>query len=173
MALRAVAMPFNVFDLLGRVRRRSPKIANRLMDRLLTQLIPLVRGLDVRVLELNDLRCVLSMPLRKRTRNHVGSMYFGAQMTLADLTVGALAFSRFPPGPFGGLIKRVEADFLVKAKGTIRCVCEPPLEVLDALERVRDDPSGRSEAWVPLSLLDRDDQVVTKVRFLVALKRFD
>ena len=162
----------NAFDLIEKIRDISPTAANMVTNQLIPHLIPLSRGLDVRVQEISDTRCVLTMPLIKRTRNHLGSMYFGAQMTLADLTVGLVLFRRFPPGPFGGVIKRVEADFRIKAKGLIRCVCELPPEVIDHLEQVRHSDEGKAEAWVPLTLVDPQDQVVTELRFLVAVKRF-
>ncbi len=162
----------NAFDLIEKIRDISPVAANVVTNQLIPHLIPLAKGLEVRVQEINDSRCILSMPLKKRTRNHLGSMYFGAQMTLADLTVGLVLFRRFPPGPFGGVIKRVEADFRIKAKGLMRCVCELPPEVIDHLEQIRFSDSGKAEAWVPLQLIDPQEQVVTELRFLVAVKRF-
>ena len=165
-------MAINAFELLERVRDYSPYAANALMGRLIPQLIPLAGGLGVRVHEVTDTRCELSMPLKRKTRNHVGSIYFGAQMTLADLTVGVLLFRRFPPGPYGGLIKRVEADFLAKAKGTIRCVATLPDDVDRTLEQVRTSAEGKAEGWVPMELIDPQGTVVTRVRVLGAIKRF-
>ena len=166
-------MAINPFAIVGRVRPYSPKGANALLDRLIIpSLIPLARHLKVRVEASDDSLCVLSMPVSRRTRNHLGSMYFGAQMTLIDLTVGVLLFQRFPPGPFGGVIKRVETDFQIKAKGLIRCVCKLDVETLDTLEAVRSNDSAKAEAWVPVFLEDSLGQRVTQARVLVALKRF-
>lgn len=165
-------MAINAFDLVERVRGYSPAVANALLARTIPLMIPLAGGLRVRVEEVSDSRCVLTMPLRRRTRNHVGSMYFGAQMTLADLAAGVLLFRRFPPGPYGGLIKRVEADFLAKAKNTMRCTCWLPDEAAAVMEQVRDRPGAKAEAWLPLELADLEGQVVTRVRFLGVLKCF-
>lgn len=163
----------NAFDIIDRIHRVSPYAARAVYARLVPRLIPMAAGLKVRIRELTDMRCELTMPATRRSRNHLGTMYFGAQMTLIDLTVGVLAFRRFPPGPFGGVIKRVEADFRVKAKGTMRCVCEAPVEAIDALEQVRTNDSGKAEAWLPVQLLDRAGAVVTEARVLVAVKRFE
>lgn len=162
----------NAFDLLKRIRGVSPMAANLATNHLITHLIPLARGLDVRVRTLTETRCELTMPVSRRTRNHVKSMYIGAQMTLADLTVGLVLFQRFPPGPFGGVIKRSEADYRIKGKGMIRAICELPQQAIDALEQCRTSADGKAEAWVPVQLVDRKGQVVTDVRFLVAVKRF-
>ncbi|MFH1807376.1 MAG: DUF4442 domain-containing protein [Pseudomonadota bacterium] len=161
------------FTVVNHIRRHSPLVANRLLDRLIVpRIIPLARGLKLKVEESTDLRCVLSMPVSKRSRNHLGTMYFGAQMTLIDLTVGVLLFQRFPMGPFGGVIKRVETNFLIKAKGTIHCTCELDVATIDHLEAVRTSESGKVEGWVPFKLVDEKQQVVTDGRVQVAIKRF-
>jgi acyl-coenzyme A thioesterase PaaI-like protein len=165
-------MPLDAFGLIERVRELSPAAANALYNQLIPFLIPLARGLSVKVRQADDARTVLSMPLSRRTRNHVGSLYIGAQMTLADLTAGIALFRRYPPGPYGGLIRRVEADYRLKAKGLIRCVCETPPELIETLDRVHVATDGKAEAWVPLQLLDPEDRVVTDVRLQVALKKF-
>ncbi|MBN2361087.1 MAG: DUF4442 domain-containing protein [Deltaproteobacteria bacterium] len=168
------AFPVNsAFDLIEHIHRISPYAARAVYARLVPRLIPLAGGLKVRIRELSDMRCEVTMPATRRSRNHLGTMYFGAQMTLIDLTVGILLFRRFPPGPFGGVIKRVEAEFHAKAKGTIRCVCEAPVAVIDELEQVRTCASGKVEGWVPAQLLDKSGTVVTEARVLVAVKRFD
>jgi acyl-coenzyme A thioesterase PaaI-like protein len=165
-------MSFSTFDLVERVREYSPTVANALLGRAIPLMIPLAHGLRVRVVDVNDTRAELSMPLRRRARNHVGSMYFGAQMTLADLTAGVLIFRRFPPGPYGALIKRVEANFLAKAKTALRCICSVDQEASAAFEKVRESAEGKAEAWLQLELKDESDKLVTEVRFLGALRRF-
>lgn len=165
-------MGANVFDLINRVREVSPTAANALLDRTIPLIIPLAGGLSVRVREVTDRRAVLTMPLKRKTKNHLGSMYFGAQMTLADLTAGVLLFSLFPPGPYGGLISRVEADFVAKGKDDLRCTCDLDDETAAAFEAVRVNESGKASGWIPLTLTDPHGKVVTRVRFLGALKRF-
>lgn len=162
----------NAFALIDRVREHSPRLANLLMGQLVPILIPLAGGLTVRVRELTRTRIEMTMPLKRRTKNHLGSMYFGAQMTLADLAVGVLLFQRFPPGPYGGVIKRVEADFVAKAKTSLTCIGELTAENIGTFEAVDSNADGKAEAWVPLDLIDKGGQVVTRVRFLVAVKRF-
>lgn len=161
-----------VFDLLTRVREISPAASRALLGKVIPTIIPLADGMRIRVEDWTPARCVLSMPVIKRTRNHLGAMYFGAQMTLADLTVGVLLFQRYPMGPYGGVIKSVEADFHAKAKGRITCVAELSDETARVLDAVRTNESGKSEAWIPMTLSDPEGTVVTAVRTLVAIKRF-
>jgi acyl-coenzyme A thioesterase PaaI-like protein len=159
-------------DLIERIRSVSPVAANAVLGLGIPQIIPLAAGLGMKVEEVSATRAVSSLPLKRRTRNHVGSIYFGAQMTQAEITMGLLLFHLYPPGPWGMLVKRVEADFHAKGKGTLRAVCEPPAEVLAALAEARTNESGKAEAWVPVRVSAADGQVVTEARFLAALKRF-
>jgi len=165
-------MSLSTFDLVERVREYSPRAANALLGRAIPLMIPLAGGLGVRVVDVSDTRAELAMPLRRRARNHVGSMYFGAQMTLADLSAGVLIFRRFPPGPYGALIKRVEADFLAKAKTEIRCICTLAPETGAVFEAVRTSAEGKGEGWLDLELRDAEDKLVARVRFLGARRRF-
>jgi acyl-coenzyme A thioesterase PaaI-like protein len=161
-----------VFDLLTRLRKVSPAAARVLLTRLVPRIIPLSGGMGVRVEEWSAARCVLVLPFKRRNRNHIGSMYFGAQMTLADLAVGLLLFQHFPMDSYGGVIKRVEADFRAKGKGELRCVAELPTDCAEALDGARWNESGKAEAWIPMQLIDPSGKTVTEVRTLVAIKRF-
>ncbi len=161
-----------IFDLLTRVREVSPAAARLMLARLLPRIIPLSDGMRIRVDEWTSTRTVLSMPLIRKNRNHLGSVYFGAQMSLADLTVGALLFQRYPMGSYGGVIKRFEASFQAKAKGRLTCVAELTDETAAALDAARTNDSGKSEAWIPMVLRHPDGTIVTETRALVAVKRY-
>ncbi len=159
-------------DILDRLFEHSPSLAHALINRVIPSMIPLAGGLGIRVHDCTPTRAELSLPLKKRTRNHVGAIYIGAQMTLADITSGVLIFRNFPPGPFSFLIKTAEAQFIAKGKTSLRCIAEMPEELGRSLNEVRTNDSGKAEGWLPLNLFDEQGQVVTRVRFLVAVKRF-
>jgi acyl-coenzyme A thioesterase PaaI-like protein len=55
--------------------------------------IPLLFFLRPSVVEASAARCVIRIPLSRRSRNHLGSMYFGALCAGADLA-GALTAMR-------------------------------------------------------------------------------
>lgn len=160
------------FDLIDRVREVAPGVANTLVSKALPTIIPFSGGMGMKVEEVTDQRSVATLPLKRRTRNHVGSIYFGAQMTLAELTMGLLLFKLFPPGPYGVLVKRVEADFHAKAKSGLKAVCAPSPEALETLSARVGGGEGKGEEWMPVQLLDRDGKLVTEARFLAAVKRF-
>ena len=162
----------NMFELAQTLEKVSPGVARRVVSRAIPLIIPFTGGLGMRVLENSAQRTALALPLKRKNRNHVGSVYFGAQVTLAEITMGLLLFNRYPPGPYGMLVKRVEVDFYAKAKSDLRADCIPA-ETLFA--RIDDsiEQSGQGEGWVEVPLKDDKENTVTLARFLVAVRRFE
>lgn len=161
----------NLFSLADDLGRRWPAAGRPLMNLLVRRLVPMTRHLGLRLLDQGDHLAELGLPLDGRTRNHVGSVYFGAQTTLAEITMGLMLFRIYPPGPFGVLVKRAEFEFLRKAKSALRARCEPDEALFEGLARDL-AATGKAEAWVSVSLLDTDGQEVTRARFLAAVKDF-
>lgn len=158
-------------ELVERLRRVSPAAANLMMTVALPTIIPMASGLGIRVEEVSQTRTRSRLPLKRRTRNHVGSIYFGAMMTAMEVTMGMLVFRHFPMGPYNALVNRVETDFKAKARGAVFAVCEPPAEVLASFREALRQPGDKVQGWVPVRLEAEDGAVVAEARFLVALKR--
>ena len=55
--------------------------------------IPLIFYVNPKVILLNSEEIKVAIPLNRRTRNHYGSMYFGALAVGADISVGLFAMS--------------------------------------------------------------------------------
>ncbi|HYO51931.1 DUF4442 domain-containing protein [Archangium sp.] len=158
-------------ELVDRLRGVSPAAANLVMTMALPRIIPMTSGLGIRVEEVSETRSRSRLPLKRRTRNHVGSIYFGAMMTAMEVTMGMLVFRHFPMGPYKALVNRVETDFRAKAKGTVYAVCEPPAEVLASFRESLRQPGDKAQGWVPVRLEAEDGTLVAEARFLVALHR--
>jgi acyl-coenzyme A thioesterase PaaI-like protein len=54
--------------------------------------IPILHYVRPRLVEINDEKVVLKVRLRRRTKNHLNSMYFGALAVGADIAGGLQAF---------------------------------------------------------------------------------
>jgi len=155
---------------IDRLSALSPRAANYVLSQAVPLIIPSAAGLGLKVERLSDARSQASLPLKRRTKNHVGSVYFGAQMTLMEITMGLVLFRHFPPGPYGMLVNRVEADFHAKAKGAVRAVCEPADAVAELQRQLAEGP--KAEAWVTVRLEDLQGKAITTARFLAAVRRF-
>jgi acyl-coenzyme A thioesterase PaaI-like protein len=88
--------------------------------------IPLLFYLAPVVEELTEERCVVRLPLYRRTKNHLRSMYFGALASAADCACGLLAtrLIRKKGTEVSLVFKNFQADFLRRAEGEVWFACE-------------------------------------------------
>jgi hypothetical protein len=100
--------------------------------------IPLLFFVRPRVVELSVARTIVKIPLLRRTKNHLGSMYFGALSIGADITGGILAWrlienERKRSGTRIALVfKSFQAEFLKRPEGDVHfeCVDGPAIQAL-------------------------------------------
>jgi acyl-coenzyme A thioesterase PaaI-like protein len=87
--------------------------------------IPLLFFLRPSVVETSPLRTVVRISLTRRSRNHLGSMYFGALCAGADLAGALTAMRRIDAsGRRVSLIfKDVKAQFFKRAEGDVLFCC--------------------------------------------------
>jgi acyl-coenzyme A thioesterase PaaI-like protein len=88
--------------------------------------IPLIALVRPTVVEMSGDRCVIRIPLRRRTRNHLGSMYFGALSIGADIAGGLLAVRliREQKAKVSLAFKSFQANFLKRPESDVYFVCE-------------------------------------------------
>lgn len=103
--------------------------------------IPLLFYVRPRVRELSLARTVVSIPLTRRTRNHLGSMYFGALSVGADVSGGLLAWqliedARKRTGAKVSLVfKSFQADFLKRPESEVHFECREGQGIADLVEK--------------------------------------
>lgn len=95
--------------------------------------IPMLFFISPTVVELDDERCVVKIRLRRRTRNHLKSMYFGVLAAGADCAGGLMAM-RLIQGATGKgkaslLFKDFHAEFLKRAEGDVLFTCTQGAEI--------------------------------------------
>ena len=95
--------------------------------------IPLLFFVKPRVVELSDDTVVVKIPLRRRTRNHLGSMYFGALTIGADCAAGLIAMKRINESAhsISLIFKSLTAEFLKRAEGDVYFVCNQGRKISD------------------------------------------
>jgi acyl-coenzyme A thioesterase PaaI-like protein len=88
--------------------------------------IPLLFSVRPKVREINEEKIVVEIPLTRWTKNHLGSMYFGALAIGADCSVGLLALHLVKRN--GGQVhlsfKDFQVNFRKRAEGNVLFVCE-------------------------------------------------
>lgn len=83
--------------------------------------VPLIFWVSPSVVTMNDQECVIKIPLNRRTKNHLKSMYFGVLCTGADIAGGLVAMNEISAsGKKVALsFKDFKADFLKRAEGDV------------------------------------------------------
>lgn len=116
--------------------------------------IPVIGFVRPKVIDLKEHSLSVKIPLRRRTRNHVNSMYLGVMTVGADLACGLLAFEKvkrlgLKTAP---VFKNMNANYIKRAEGHVVFLCAAG-EVIDTMitkaqqtgERVTENV--RVEAW--------------------------
>ncbi|WP_243384666.1 DUF4442 domain-containing protein [Geothrix alkalitolerans] len=99
--------------------------------------IPLLASVRPSVVELTDVRCVVRIPLRRWTKNHLGSMYFGALAIGADCAGGLLAMDQIKrSGQEVSLVfKAFQATFLKRPESDVYFICDEGAAIRDQVRR--------------------------------------
>ena len=105
--------------------------------RLLGLRIPTLLFLGPRVMRLDETGCTVKIPYGWRSKNHVGSMYFGALCAGADLAGGLSAFRAIRAGHPKVVIvfADVKGEFLKRADGDVHFTCDQGVEVEAAVRQ--------------------------------------
>lgn len=87
--------------------------------------IPLIFFVSPTVIQLDDQQCIVKIPLNRRTKNHLNSMYFGVLATGADLAGGLVAMKEIAESKKNIALsfKDFHAEFLKRAEGDVHFVC--------------------------------------------------
>lgn len=158
-------------DLFARIYDLPPAVRNRLLSAGIPRVIPIAAGLRIKVLDVDDERAVTTMPYTRRASNHIGTLYIGALLVQAETTMATLVVGQCRPPAFRVLVKKNEAEFLARASGTVRCVCNPLDDERAGLDRLRALRNGKGEEWITVHTESVDEgKPVCTVRFLVSVK---
>lgn len=87
--------------------------------------VPLIFFVSPSVVRLDDEQCVIKIPLNRRTKNHLNSMYFGVLATGADLAGGLIAMKEISNSKRKVALsfKDFHAEFLKRAHGDVHFIC--------------------------------------------------
>ncbi len=100
--------------------------------------IPLILFVRPRIHILNQERCVISIPLRRRTKNHLNSMYFGTLAVGADLAGGLLAMELISKSnqKISLVFKDMQVNFLKRVEADAQFTCQDGDKVKALIEQV-------------------------------------
>lgn len=86
--------------------------------------VPLIFWVAPSVVKMDDQVCIIKIPLNRRTKNHLNSMYFGVLCTGADIAGGLVAMNEITASrkKVALSFKDFKADFLKRAEGDVHFI---------------------------------------------------
>ena len=134
--------------------------------------IPLLGSVRPSVVALEADRCVVRVPLRRWTRNHLGSMYFGALAIGADCAGGLMAVEliRRKQARISLVFKAFKAEFLQRPESDVYFICEDGARIAALVDRVLASGERQGELiHVEAAVLGPDGGFVPVARFELEL----
>ena len=136
--------------------------------------VPLIFYCKPKVVDISSDSVTLKIPLLRRNRNHVGSMYIGALAIGADLSSAILALNLVSKSKYKiiPIFKDLKADFLKRAEGDVHFVCNEGEKIKKMIDKVLKDKIRVNElinvvAYVPSKLAD---EPVAKFSLTLSIK---
>jgi len=129
-----------------------------------------------RILEVNDRRCEMVVPLNWRTRRRdVRAMYLGTLCMGADIAGGLIAFQIMTRSKerLSFVFKDIRGEFLKRAEDDVHFVCEDGAAIQEMVARARDTGERQERtvhviARVPKRL---GDEPVARFELTLSVKR--
>ena len=105
---------------------KNLKQANRYLKLFGLFKVPLIFYCRPKVLHIDENEVTVMIPLRRRTKNHLKSMYFGALAVGADISGGMIAFyiSEKDKTKISLAFKAMKADFIIRPEGDVFFYCK-------------------------------------------------
>lgn len=136
--------------------------------------VPLLGYVKPKILEVNDERMAMLIPLNRRTKNHLNSMYFGALMIGADAAAGFYAAKLiYKHGhKIDFVFRAASGQFLKRPEGDVVFSCLQGSEIRELVKRAA-QTGERVEAnlKVTATVPSLSDQPVAEMNMVLSLKR--
>ena len=149
------------------------KNTNRLIRLFGLTKVPMIWYCRPKVIEHTEEKIEIKIPLKRRTKNHLGSMYFGVLAVGADITGGFLAMDPIQESgrKIALIFKDFKADFLKRPEGDVHFICNDGLAIKELVDTVANSTERFNyklniEAVVP----SISSEVVAKFELTLSLK---
>lgn len=125
----------------------------------------------VRVREIDEEKCITSVPYKWITQNPFRSTYFASLAMAAEMSTGTLALSNFYKRipAVSMLLVSMQANYFKKATGTIYFTCEQGKEITSLVEEAIQTGEGKS-IIVKSTGNNKDGDIVAEFLFTWSFK---
>ena len=97
--------------------------------------VKLINYCRPKIFDITEEGVTLFMPLDKRTRNHVGSMYIGAMVVGVDMVTGFTAMLKIRESKRNVILifKDLKCDFYKRSEGNVHFICKEARVITEAV----------------------------------------
>ncbi len=136
--------------------------------------IPLLAFVTPRVVSLTDTHAEVRLRLDRRSRNHLGVMYFGALAMGAELSIAlkALTAIHHSGKKIDFIFKDFQSQFLKRAAGHVNFVCAEAALIQDLVNRAAATTDRLSETFAGFAFVPSvGDEPVMKYKLTLSVKQ--
>ncbi len=133
--------------------------------------IPMIGYVRPKLLLLNDTDVELKIKLRRRSRNHLNSMYFGALAIGADVAAGihTFYFAEKMNKKVSFAFKGIKGDFLKRAESDVTFKCNQGQLIREAIEKSAHEQVRVNEN-ILVEAFDDVNEIVATFEMLVSVR---
>ncbi len=134
--------------------------------------VPLIFFVSPKVIELSDEKCIVSIPLKRKTKNHLGSMYFGVLCTGADIAGGLCAMNEIKKSKkkIQLSFKDFKAEFLKRAYEDVHFECTENQEIKAFVEMVANSTERHNRIVKIDAISSKSRELIAKFELTLSLK---
>jgi hypothetical protein len=135
--------------------------------------IPLLAFLTPRVIESSDERSEVRVRLDRRSRNHLGVMYFGAMAMGAELSIALRALTAISDSKqkIDFIFKDFFSEFLKRADGHVHFVCDEAPKVAALIARAANSSERLTETFSGYAIVPKNgNEPVMKYKLTLSVR---
>lgn len=136
--------------------------------------LPLVFWLKPRIMEVSNQKTITMMKYRHKTKNHVGSMYFGVLCVGAELAPGIMTMHLFEQQKekFTFLFKDFHAEFFKRCEGDVYFTCDQGEAIQEMIVKARETKLRQNRVFDVIATVPSQfgAEVVGKFQLTLSLK---
>jgi len=149
--------------------------AKQLLEQFGKDFVPMIGFCQAELVQIDEKCCEIVLPLTSHTKNHLGSMYFGALHVGADCAAGMMAMRSIQRSGYNIslVFKNSQANFFKRPDGDVHFLCTGGLESAHLVEKAqssdeRQECALKVEATVPAKY---GNEVVAQFQLTLSLKK--
>ncbi|NQX82556.1 MAG: DUF4442 domain-containing protein [Flavobacteriaceae bacterium] len=133
--------------------------------------IPLLHYCKPKLISLTDEEMIVKIALRRRTKNHLNSMYFGALAVGADITSGLFAFyySTKNKQKMSFAFKSANMQFLKRAESDVIFKCRQGLLIKECIDQSASEKK-RINKNIDVEAFNKENELVASFQMTLSVK---